>query len=69
MGLSEEYEKEMLDSVTIYNKLFSYHKTIQQAVIYTLIDKYCQKHKVGIKEFCKDYLSDHMEAEKMFIEL
>ena len=69
MGLSEEYEKEMLDSVTIYNKLFSYHKTIQQAVIYTLIDKYCQKHKVGVKEFCKDYLSDHMEAEKMFIEL
>lgn len=69
MGLSEEYEKEMLDSVTIYNKLFSYHKTIQQAVIYTLIDKYCQKHKVGIKEFCKDYLSDHTEAEKMFIEL
>lgn len=69
MGLSEEYEKEMLDSVTIYNKLFSYHKTIQQAVIYTLIDKYCQKHKVGIKEFCKEYLSDHMEAEKMFIEL
>ena len=69
MGLSEEYEKEMLDSVTIYNKLFSYHKTIQQAVIYTLIDKYCQKHNVGIKEFCKDYLSDHMEAEKMFIEL
>ena len=69
MGLSEEYEKEMLDSVTIYNKLFSYHKTVQQAVIYTLIDKYCQKHKVGVKEFCKDYLSDHMEAEKMFIEL
>ncbi len=69
MGLSEEYEKEMLDSVTIYNKLFSYHKTIQQAVIYTLIDKYCKKHNVGIKEFCKDYLSDHMEAEKMFVEL
>lgn len=69
MGLSEEYEKEMLDSCIIYTKLFSYHKTIQQAVIYTLIDKYCKKHKVGVKEFCKDYLSDHLEAEKMFIEL
>ena len=69
MGLSETYEAEMMDSVTIYKKLFSYHKTIQQAVIYTLIDKYCQKHNVGIKEFCRDYLSDHTEAEKMFIEL
>lgn len=69
MGLSEEYEKEMLDSVSIYTKLFSYHKTIQQAVIYTLIDKYCQKHNIGVKQFCKDYLSDHTEAEKMFIEL
>ena len=69
MGLSETYEAEMMDSVTIYKKLFSYHKTIQQAVIYTLIDKYCQKHNIGVKEFCKDYLSDHTEAEKMFIEL
>ena len=69
MGLSETYVAEMMDSVTIYKKLFSYHKTIQQAVIYTLIDKYCQKHNVGVKQFCKDYLSDHIEAEKMFIEL
>lgn len=69
MGLREDYEAEMMDSVTIYKKLFSYHKTIQQAVIYTLIDKYCQKHNIGVKQFCKDYLSDHTEAEKMFIEL
>lgn len=69
MNLSEAYEAEMLDSVTIYKKLFSYHKTIQQAVIYTLIDKYCKIHHLGIRQFCKDYLHDHEEAERMFIEL
>lgn len=69
MKLSEAYESEMMDSVTIYKKLFSYHKTIQQAVIYTLIDRYCKIHNVGIKQFCKDYLNDHEEAERMFIEL
>lgn len=69
MKLSEAYEAEMMDSVTIYKKLFSYHKTIQQAVIYTLIDRYCKIHNVGIKQFCKDYLHDHEEAERMFIEL
>ncbi|MBO7713728.1 MAG: hypothetical protein J6S85_26535 [Methanobrevibacter sp.] len=69
MGLREDYEKEMLDSFTIYKKLSSYRKTIQQAVIYTLIDRYCKDHNVGVNEFCKDYLSDHMEAERMFIEL
>lgn len=69
MKLSEAYEAEMVDSVTIYKKLFSYHKTIQQAVIYTLIDRYCKIHNVGIKQFCKDYLHDHEEAERMFIEL
>lgn len=69
MKLSESYEAEMMDSVTIYKKLFSYHKTIQQAVIYTLIDRYCKIHNVGIKQFCKDYLHDHEEAERMFIEL
>lgn len=67
--ISEAYEAEMMDSVTIYKKLFSYHKTIQQAVIYTLIDRYCKIHNVGIKQFCKDYLNDHEEAERMFIEL
>lgn len=69
MKLSEAYEAEMMDSVTIYKKLFSYHKTIQQAVIYTLIDRYCKIHNVGIKQFCKDYLHDHEEVERMFIEL
>lgn len=69
MKISEAYEAEMMDSVTIYKKLFSYHKTIQQAVIYTLIDRYCKIHNVSIKQFCKDYLNDHEEAERMFIEL
>lgn len=69
MKISEVYEAEMMDSISIYKKLFSYHKTIQQAVIYTLIDRYCKIHNVGIKQFCKDYLHDHEEAERMFIEL
>ena len=68
MGLSEEYEKEMLDSVTIYNKLFSYHKTIQQAVIYTLIDKYCKKHKFGFAIIDCDYYSfEDLKREKVSI--
>ena len=69
MKLSEEYEKEMQDSISIYTRLFSYHKTVQEAVLYTLIDHFCKKHKMGVKEFCKNYLHDHMEAERMFIEL
>lgn len=67
--VSEEYESEMMDSISIYDKLFSYHRTIQEAVIYTLIDGYCKRHKVSIRQFCKDYLHDHEEAERMFIEL
>ena len=69
MNISEAYEAEMMDSIDIYKKLFSYHRTIQEAVIYTLIDRYCKRHKVSIKQFCEDYLHDHMEAERMFIEL
>ena len=69
MKLSEEYENEMQDSISIYTKLFSYHKTVQEAVLFTLIDHFCKKHKIGVKEFCKNYLHDHMEAERMFIEL
>ena len=69
MGMREDYEAEMMDSISIRSKLFSYHKTIQQAVLFTLIDEYCRTHRVSVKEFCKEYLHDHMEAERMFVEL
>lgn len=69
MNMSEEYEREMQDSMSIYTKLFSYHKTVQEAVLFTLIDHFCREHKIGVKEFCRNYLHDHMEAERMFIEL